>query len=175
MTMTMQATQTRETTFADLLASGIQLEAQTQHVYQEFANLFAHCPDVAAFWRALAAEEASHKNRLIQIRDGMSRERLARPGDVKMLQAAQRLLAVDLGERLAEVRDLDDAYELANDLESSETNTIFQFFLTELSQDMHVVSALMRDLDEHVERLMAEFPVAYATRTERLAVKALRS
>jgi len=173
--MATQAADVKQATIGDLLALGIQLEAGVERVYEEFAGMFEHCPEVAAFWRVLAGDEASHKNRLIEIGREMSKKRLSQPGDSRMLQEARKLLEVDLRERSAEVRNLDDAYELANDLESSETNTIFRFFLTELHRDVKVLSTLMRDLDEHVERLMTGFPAQYASRTQRLGIKPIGS
>ncbi|MEN6335920.1 MAG: ferritin family protein [Phycisphaerales bacterium] len=173
--MTIRATEVKQATVEDLLDLGIQLEAGLQRLYQEFAGMFGHCPEVAAFWRVLAVDEASHKNRLIQARSVLCGERLARAADAKTVREAQRLLDVEMRERPGEVRNLDDAYELANDLESSETNTIFRFFLSELHPDVSVASILMRDLDVHVERLMTGFPAEYATRTQRLAVKPTRS
>jgi len=173
--MTTQGAEVKQATVGDLLDLGIQLEAGVQRLYLEFATMFGNCPEVAAFWRVLAADEASHKNRLIQARSVLSGERLARAADARMVREAQRLLDVDLREGPEEVRNLDDAYELANDLESSETNTIFRFFLGELHPDVSVASILMRDLDVHVERLMTGFPAEYGTRMRRLAVKPIRS
>lgn len=169
-----QAAEVEQVTIGELLALGIKLEIDARRLYEGFAQMFEDCPAVAKFWCRLAADEASHESRLRGVLAGMSRRRLSQAGDLKMLRGARALLVASVEDRLREIHNLDDAYEMANDLECSETNTIFRFFLTELSQDMHVVATLMQDLDEHVECLITGFPAEYSTRTDRMAVQAKR-
>jgi hypothetical protein len=123
----------------------------------------------------MAAEEACHENRLAEWRASLSAARLSQPADGRMLQMGETLLGTSVEELLDGVRNLDDAYETAHDLESSETNAIFRFFITEFSQDQRVIAALRQDLDEHVERLTSGFPSRYATRAARVEVPALHS
>ena len=66
-------------------------------------------------------------------------------GRVQMLRMGENLLGTSVEELLHGVHNLDDAYETAHDLESSETNTIFRFFLAEFSQDQRVIAVLMQD------------------------------
>lgn len=150
-----------------LLDVAIRLEVAAGRFYEGLAERFSHCPEVAGFWRIMAGEEACHENRLVQWRASLSAARLSRPADAQMLQMGENLLGTSVEELLDGVHNLDDAYEAAHDLESSETNTIFRFFLAEFSQDQRVIAVLMQDLDEHVERLTFGFPSRYATRAAR--------
>jgi rubrerythrin len=161
-------------TIGDLLVMGIQLEAAAQHFYEGLAEMFTHCPQVAEFWRLFATDEMVHGAQITKWREAASADRLAERADVALLEAGRRLLVPSVQERLGEVRNLDDAYEMAHDLETSETNTIFRLFITEFSQDKRIVMAMMRHLDEHVERLMAGLPTEYAARARRVEVEALR-
>jgi rubrerythrin len=170
-----QFVDTGQATIESLLAVAVRLEAGAQQFYQGLAARFAHCPEVAEFWRIMAADEACHENRLLQWGASMSVERLSQPVEARMLQMGRQLLSVSVEELLGEVRNLHDAYETAHDLESSETNTIFRFFISEFAQDVRVIAVLMEDLDGHVERLATEFPAHYATGAERVDVQALRS
>jgi rubrerythrin len=170
-----QFVDTGQATIESLLAVAVRLEAGAQRFYQGLAERFSHCPEVAEFWQVMAADEACHENRLIQWGASMSAERLAQSADAQMLRMGRKLLGTSVEELLGEVRNLDDAYETAHDLESSETNTIFRFFITEFSQDARLLAVLMQDLDEHAERLMTGFPARYTTRAGRAAVQALRS
>ncbi|MCU0918269.1 MAG: hypothetical protein MUC88_27445 [Planctomycetes bacterium] len=87
----------------------------------------------------------------------------------------ESLLGTSVTELLREIRNLDDAYETAHDLESSEMNTIFRFFIAEFAHAACVRSVLMHDLDEHAERLMTGFPARHATRAARVEVRTLAS
>jgi rubrerythrin len=154
-------------TVEKLFEVAIRLEAAAGGFYEGLAERFAHCPEVAGFWRVMAAEEARHENRLAEWRASLSAARLSRPAEARMLQMGENVLGTSVEELLRNVHNLDDAYEAAHDLESSETNTIFRFFISAFSQDQRVMAMLMQDLDEHVERLTAEFPSPYATRAAR--------
>lgn len=164
----------KRATIGDLVVMGIQLEAAAQHFYEGLAEMFRHCPQVAEFWRLFATDEMAHGTQIIKWRETVSAGRLSEQADVALLEAGRKLLVPSVQERLGEVRNLDDAYEMAHDLETSETNTIFRLFITEFSQDKRVVMAMMRHLDEHVERLMAGLPTPYAAPARRVEVEARR-
>jgi rubrerythrin len=170
-----QSTDTAKATIGTLLKMAIQLEAAAERFYEGLAERFSHCPEVAEFWRVMSAEEACHKNRLTEWGALLDAKRLSQPIDPKMLRASEKLLATNVEELLDEAGNLDDAYQTAHDLESSEMNAIFRFFIKEFAQDRRVVAALRHDLDEHAERLMAGFPIAYSTQEARARVLSLRA
>jgi hypothetical protein len=158
-------------TVEKLLNVALRLEAAAGRFYEGLAEGFSHCPEVAGFWRVMAAEEACHENRLAEWRAAVSAERLSQPADVKMLRMGEKLLGTSVDELLGDIRNLDDAYETTHDLESCEINAIFRFFIKEFAQDPRVIAVLMEDLDVHAERLMTEFPARYATKTARAGVQ----
>lgn len=160
-----------QTTIEELLKLALCLEVAARRFYEGLAARFSHCPEVAVFWQAMAADEACHENRLKQWRTALSAERLSQTTDGRLFQMGEKLLAVSVEELLRRVRTLSDAYEIADELESSETNTIFRFFIQEFSQDARVLDVLMQDLDGHVERLIAGFPASYATERQRAALR----
>ena len=170
--LSMQMVDTGRATVGDLLAVAVQLEDAARHLYEGLDRMFSHFPDVAAFWRRFAVDEVFHAKRLIELRASTSLKRLSQAVDASMLEAGRKLLGVAVEDRLRNVHHLDDAYEMAHELENSETNAIFRFLITQFSQDKHVVASLMRDLDDHVERLMTGLPVPYATRAARRDVTA---
>jgi rubrerythrin len=156
-----------QATVKKLLEVAVRLGAAAGHFYEGLAERFSHCPEVARFWRVMAAEEACHENRLAEWRAALSVERLSQSADRRLFQMGENLLGTSVDELLDGVHNLDEAYETAHDQESSETNTIFRFFLTEFSRDARIMDTLMQDLDEHVERLTSGFPSRYATRAAR--------
>jgi len=173
--MTIQLVDGGQATIGDLLAVGVQLEAAAQRFYEGLVEMFRHAPEVADFWRHFAADEMLHGKQLTELHASTSETRLSEPTDAMMLEAGRKLLVLSPEDRLREVRNLDDAYEIAHDLETSETNTIFRFFITEFSQDRCIITAMLRHLDGHVERLITGLPAHYATRAGRIELKAIRS
>jgi rubrerythrin len=168
-----QSVDTGRVTLRTLLEVAIRLETAAREFYEGLAERFAHCPEVAAFWRVMAKDEACHGNRLTEWGASTDGGRLAQAVDPKMLRMGEKLLGTSVAERLDDVRSLDDAYETAHELESSEINAIFRFFITEFGRDPRVITILMQDLDQHAERLMTEFPAAYKTRVERAKIQAV--
>jgi hypothetical protein len=170
-----QSVDVKRATIETLLKVAIGLEDAAEGFYEGLAERFARCPQVAEFWRAMAADESCHKNRLTEWQASMSAARRSQPVDATMLQLGEKLLRTSVAERLEGLQSLDDAYEMAHDLESSEINTIFRFFITEFAHDPSVIAFLRQDLDQHAERLITEFPAAYATRSARAGVPPLPS
>jgi hypothetical protein len=169
-----QSVNTGRVTLRTLLELAIRLEAAAEAFYEGLAERFAHCPEVAAFWRVMAGDEVCHGSRLMEWGASVSVERLSRAVDAKMLRMGEKLLGTSVAERLDDVRSLDDAYQTAHELESSEINAIFRFFITEFGRDPRIISILMQDLDQHAERLMTEFPAAFATQADRARVPSWR-
>ncbi len=71
--------------------------------------------------------------------------------------------------RLESVHNLEDAYRLATEIESSETNAIFSFIIANFSTDELVKSQnfLRVQLEKHATKLEREFPLPYKSRLNR--------
>ncbi|MCK8113912.1 hypothetical protein [Anaerosoma tenue] len=155
-------------TVAQFFDRAISWERAAEVFYSALAEMFV--ADLAArdIWLKMAADEALHvtllETGLVHLADDERAQALT----------AHQLDVVDSIEReLREIRSekiatLDDAYELANRLESSEINSVFQMLvLDKLEPDTR--SELVRSqFEEHVARL-AELRRAF-TREERRAL-----
>jgi hypothetical protein len=162
-----------EATMNDLFELAIGLEQAAEALYQGLSAKFAHVPEVAEFWKEYAVEEAGHARWLVHIQRDLGEDKLSLPADPSLIGRARRLLGVSVVKQLAEVRNLEDAYQLANELENSETSTVFEFFIDSFSERQDTQSFLRAQLQHHVEKLMREFPQRYTGRASRLSVKAL--
>lgn len=164
----------QQVTVDQLFDLAMALERAAEALYQGLAARFAHAPQVAKFWRQYAAEEASHARHLAHIQAKVSPERLSEAADAGMVEQARRLLEVSAGTRLNQVRNLEDAYQLANELESAETNAVFEFLIERFSGTREAQSFVRAQLKSHIGRLMSEFPEPYRSRTSRLRLKAMQ-
>jgi rubrerythrin len=159
-------------TIADLLRVAVALEQSAEVLYLGIADSFRHHPEVAQFWEHYASQEAAHARWLVGLQERLSADRLAEPIDPQMLEAGERVLAISPRESLREIESLEDAYALADELEHSEMNAIFEFLIEKLAETPDVHLFLRSQLHEHVARLINDFPSRYRGKGQRTATKA---
>jgi rubrerythrin len=156
-------------TVGDLFEYAIALEKAAETLYKELVNRFAHYSDVAAFWRSYAEEEKGHASYLERIKADVDVNRLSRQADNSMLHKVQACLTKASPARLANIKTLEDAYQLASELENSETNAIFEFMIVNFSTDelAQAHKFLRTQLSTHIARLENNFPTPYKNRVAR--------
>ncbi len=113
------------TTLGALFALAIRAEQHAQALYERLAECFAELPEVAEFWLDLARDEAQHAASVGRMRAALSEAQLGAPADPELIDKAS---AVEPWLRVSvtgTIRTLQDAYELAHDLEFSEVNHVF--------------------------------------------------
>jgi rubrerythrin len=165
----------QQVTVDQLFELAIALERAAEALYQGMATRFAHAPDVARFWQQYAAEESTHARGLAHIQAELSPEHLSETADAEMVEQARRRLKVSVGTQLNQVRNLEDAYQLANELESTETNAVFEFLIEHFSATQEAQSFVRAQLENHIGKLMTEFPEPYRrSRASRLRLKAVQ-
>jgi rubrerythrin len=160
-------------TTAELFEMAIAAEKAAEELYFGFEERFAHHQDVVAFWRKYAEEEVGHARWLEGVRDKSSPEQLSAPADPSILKDARKFLRFSPQHALEGVTNLEDAYQLANELENSEINVVFEFIITNFSADESAGSFLRAQLKDHIARLMTEFPARFSHSASRQAVKVL--
>jgi rubrerythrin len=158
-------------TVADLIELAIRLEYAASTLYQGMETKFAHQAEVAGFWHRYAAEEIGHARWLERLRKTSGAEQLAMETDPLMLRAAVKMSEFSVDNALKNMQTLDDAYELACELENSETNAIFEFLFMNYYADADAVTFLRSQLREHVSKLMNGFPEGYRSREARQNIK----
>jgi rubrerythrin len=161
-------------TVGHLFELAIQVEKAAESLYRGMGQMFAQEPDVANFWRKYADEEKGHAAFLERTRDRMAAEALSAPADDHMLKSVHKSQEVSVDHLLQNVKTLDDAYQIAMDLENSETNTIFEFMVTNFSTEELVKSQgfLRVQLNKHIVMLTDEFPTKFKSRLMRQGLKA---
>jgi rubrerythrin len=155
-----------------LFEYAIAAEHYARELYGEFGRRFAADPRVAAFWQRYAAEETGHSRWLEQLLKKLPPETCDAPADFDRLEAARHVIKVPLAQALAGVETLEDAYQLAHELESSEINTIFDFLLTTFADDPQATQFARDQLSNHVARLSTGFPEFYTGAPARRALRA---
>lgn len=148
-----------ESTIARLIELSIAAEKAAEELYRGLEAKFSHHEEVADFWREYAGEEAMHAAWLEQLRDSLLPKRLSAPADSDVMEDAHRALQVPVKRRLQDVHNLDDAYQLAHELENSETNAVFDFLINNFAEDKKAQAFLRSQLRDHIGKLAFNFPV----------------
>jgi rubrerythrin len=160
-------------TVVELFELAIASEWAAEELYLGFKTRFARHQDAADFWGHYAREEVGHARWLERIRDDSRPERLSALADPFILTSARSFLQFSPQHTLEEVKDLEDAFQAANDLENSEINVVFEFIIANFSSADEGRSFLRSQLREHIAILMVEFPARFSHPASRQAVKAL--
>lgn len=155
-----------------LFGYALAAENYAEAIYLQFERMFAADPIVAAFWQRYAAEERGHARWVESLLAKLPEETRSAPADSEMLETACHMIATPLDKALAEIETLEDAYQLAHELESSEVNTIFEFLLTMFASDPQATQFAHNQLSDHATRLTEEFPERYTSVSSRRLFRA---
>lgn len=160
-------------TIKNLFEYAIELENAAERLYRRLGDMFADHADVAEFWNHYADEERGHALYLEQARDRMDVESLSMPANDDMLQRVRKCMDKASQIRLDRILNLEDAYQLATELESSETNAVFEFMLSNFSaEDLEKNQEFLRSqLKDHIAKLTTDFPPEYKSRVARQNIK----
>ncbi len=163
-----------EVTVNQLFDMAIGAERIAEHVYCRLGTMFAAQRDVVRFWSDYAAAEDSHAQWLERIRGELSPEQLAAPADAQTVSNAQELLRLPVEQALEGIRTLDDAYQLANEMESGETNVVFDFLIGHCASDPQAQAFMRSQLKDHISKISVGFPVRFRSSASRLSVRAVK-
>jgi len=156
-------------TVAELFEYAVALERAAETLYRQLEKMFASYPEVASFWKYYADEENGHALYLERIRAGVDADRLSGQADSDMLRKVRQCLENASPNSLATIKTLEDAHQLATELENSETNAIFEFMILNFStaELAKSHSFLRTQLSTHIARLENDFPNPYKSRSAR--------
>jgi len=143
-----------EETIEHLFDYSIEIEYKAAHIYEAFSKLFSHVPGLTVFWLGLFEDEIRHATILQEIRKILAPEKLLSRIDKKIwddVVGIQRKLSKDL---ISAINTLDDAYELAHDLEFSEVNGVFQFLAGECVPPDKRKQFVRSEIQKHLKKLL---------------------
>jgi len=157
-----------------LFEYSIRLERAAKTLYLQLEKKFSAYPEVALFWKHYADEEEGHAAYLERVRNEMNADRLSKPGDAMILQKVRECLDMATQIKLENIKTLQDAHQLATELENSETNAIFEFIILNFSTEELAKSHLFlrTQLNIHIARLEKDFPAPYRSSVTRQSVLA---
>lgn len=141
-------------TIEAILERAIGFEYKSSDIYKEFSKLFSHIQEISSFWQKMAEDEIQHAYALQNILKSLTGEQLLSPCNKEML------MKVDITQRMltevsiASIKNLDDAYELAHELEFSEVNTIFKLMTAEFIHSQERIQFIVSEITKHQQKLV---------------------
>jgi hypothetical protein len=162
-----------DVTVAQAFEVAIATERAAERLFQGLEAKFAHHEDVATFWKQYALDEAKHAKWLEGLKARLTTEQLSGPVDAHTVELLQAVAGFSVEKALLGVKNLEDAYQLVNDIENGETNAIFQFLLDNFETDVQMRDFLRVQLNKHITKLSIDLPVQYKGILSRKAIQAL--
>jgi hypothetical protein len=146
-------------------------EKTAERLYQGLAEKFIEHAEIVAFCLQYAADEIKHAGWLLDLKIRLNEDQLAKPVDADTLNLLQAVSQFSLEQALSSVNDLEDAYQLIDEVENGETNAIFQFLMNNFESNAQIRMFLREQLAKHVARLATDLPAQYLETAARRAVK----
>jgi rubrerythrin len=141
-------------TIEAVFESAIGFEYKAADLFREFSKLFSHIQEISSFWQKLANDEIHHADTLQNIRTSLNSEELLSPCNEEMA------MKVDITQRMlnevsiSSIMNLDDAYELAHELEFSEVNSIFLLLTSEFIHSQEQEQFIFSEITKHQQKLV---------------------
>lgn len=141
-------------TIEEAFKSAMEFECKAKEIYSHFVDLFSHLPEIAAFWEGLASEEETHEAMLQNICHSLTEEQTSSPADKNIMRKIVETQEVIRKIHIDSICNLDDAYELAHELEFSEVNSIFQLLATKYVTVEKRANFLESVIEKHQSKLL---------------------
>lgn len=156
----------------DLLQEAIKLEKQAQDVYSRIACLFRYNQDICIIFNELAEDEKKHARILASLLGELSEATLNLPSPFqhseKIKSISQDFKHIDI----EEIKHLNDAYEIAHELEFSELNSIFLQIILLCSDDEDEHNFIKQEIIAHQKKIFS-LKTKFGNKLNRMAYPAI--
>lgn len=136
-------------TVADVFKCLMKIGYKASGLYDKLSMLFSYAPDISLFWSEMAKDGIFHINTLHEIYESLSKEQQLLSCHEEQIWkdiiVIQDLLVTSV---IDSINNLDDAYDVARQIESSSINSVFKLLAEKLDlpveQEDFVLSNLVR-------------------------------
>jgi rubrerythrin len=143
----------RKKTVGALFGAAIAFEKKAEDFYRGLAKKFSGHPAVSSFWKSMMEDEMQHSRTLQEMRDSLRPEQLKSVGDDSSAIQEDELARFSALYDLSKVNNLDEACEMARDIESSEMSTKIQSLVKKFIPSEIRVEFVISVLENHVSKL----------------------
>lgn len=140
-------------TIENLFNYSIEVENRAAHLYETMAERFSHVSKLSDFWKGLAKDEIGHARILQEAKNSLTPEQLSALPPRQMWNNLNEIRAKFGRDLLGRVKTLEDAYQLAHDLEYSEVNGIFKFLAGEFFSSGTRKRFIISQIEQHQTKI----------------------
>jgi rubrerythrin len=159
-----------ENTIDRLFVLAIEVEYKTAGIYERFSKLFQHVPGLSAFWKELHDDEIQHATTLQNVRKSLTPEQLLVHPAIEIWESVMNVRQIVNKDVFGSINSLNDAYELAHELEFFEANTIFNFLTSKFIPSGKPEKFDYLAIVKHQQKLM-DFSHSFGNREWRKDIK----
>ena len=135
-------------------------EAAAYDLYLGLAEKFAAHPSISEFWKTMAAHEQSHIRTLKQAFESLSPQDIESSVNPKIVEKVRSLPDLSVEDILMSIDNLEDAYQLVNEIENSAVNIRFIFLTQKLFNSKTHKRPIVDSINQHLQSLMS-FPLTF--------------
>ena len=162
----------RSVTVEEAFEAAIGAEKAAEEFFHGLEAKFNNNDEVSQLWKQYAEDEAMHAKWLEALKAKLGQDELSKFVDEHTVQLLEAVAKISVEKALASIHDLEDAYELVNEIENGETNAIFRFLTDNFEADEKMRDFLRGHLNMHVARLTIDLPPQYRGAATRRKIKA---
>ena len=160
-------------TVEQAIIEAIQAEKTAEEVYLGLEQKFRGEPEIAAYWKQFAVDEANHAEWIKDLTANLSAGDLEKPVENQTEYLLYKVGLLTSESVLAGIHNLAEAFDTATGLENGETKAIFCFLIDNFAVDQHIRDFLLAQLAQHIHRLTTNLPAPCRNVAARQAIKAL--
>jgi rubrerythrin len=160
-------------TVEQAVKEAIQAEKTAEEVYLGLEQKFRGEPEIAAYWKQFAVDEANHAGWIHDLTANLSAGDLQKPVETQTEYLLYKVGLLASESVLSSIHNLGEAFDTATSLENGETNAIFCFLIDNFAVDQHIRDFLLAQLAQHIHRLTTNLPLPCRNIAARQEVKAL--
>ncbi len=162
-------------TISHLFDQAIAVQRASEAFYARLTALFTyHSSEISEFWNQFAEEDHAATLFLEAIRNRLPRERLEQNADPGIFNRVKKCLEETLALTGESIENLEDAYRIAQKLESSENHAIYEFMVLNFAPQeiTQPLGSTHLKTHERIHRLKQHLPQSFRTSSARKKISA---
>lgn len=158
-----------EATLSDLFECAIVNEMKAAEIFAGFREDYSHIPKMDEFWSGMHNDEIMHAEVLKKIHNDLPMEKLKEKPDPLVCQYAESAYQLLKKIRDEKPANLEEAYQLAHELEFCELNEAYMILLKHKVDDPAAKDFIKEEIKTHQQK-MVDFSKMYGDKKWRLGI-----
>ncbi len=143
-----------ELVLGKIFESAIETKRKVGQIYQQFAELFSHVPEVEDFWRKMNLNQITHADWLEETKESLSEEEILSLPEVELVLKTHSIRNLFDKHSDKEIGTLHDAYQIAHEFESSEVNNLFKILSSQYISSEKKKKFILDEIEQHSQQIM---------------------